>query len=318
MRAAVRSLDRLLAALGLDAEAVGVSRQAARDFPVLVTPEWLRAMEHGNPADPLLRQVLPAAREEDSVPGYSVDPLQEYTGSASPGLIRKYRGRALLVLTGACAVHCRYCFRRHFPYQQGALTPARWREVLAELQADAELREVILSGGDPLLTGNGPLASLFEDLYRLPRLRWLRIHTRLPLVLPERVDNGLLELLANAPLPVAVVIHGNHPRELTPGARAAIARLRGAGVSLLNQSVLLRGVNDCTQTLAELSEALYESGVLPYYLHLLDPVAGAAHFAVDEDRARALHAAIRGQLPGYLVPRLVREVPGDVSKRWMS
>ncbi len=317
MRQAVRSLDQLLAQLGLSAASVGVSEAAARQFPVLVTPEWMAAMERGNPQDPLLRQVLPDAREEQPVPGFTSDPLQEVGTQATAGIVRKYRGRALLIATGACAVHCRYCFRRHFPYQEAGMTASRWNTAFAELRADPTLREVIFSGGDPLVLGNRPLGRMVSDLSGLPQLRWLRFHTRLPLVLPERVDAGLCEMLSATGLPTALVIHCNHPHELTPGARAALRRLRDCGVTLLNQSVLLRGINDEPDVLIRLSESLYAAGVLPYYLHLLDPVAGAAHFLVEDASAQVLHASIKARLPGYLVPRLVREIPGEDAKSWV-
>ncbi len=317
MRQAVRSLDQLLAQLELSAASVGVSEAAARQFPVLVTPEWMAAMERGNPQDPLLRQVLPDAREEQPVPGFTSDPLQEVGTQATAGIVRKYRGRALLIATGACAVHCRYCFRRHFPYQEAGMTASRWNTAFAELRADPTLREVIFSGGDPLVLGNRPLGRMVSDLSGLPQLRWLRFHTRLPLVLPERVDAGLCEMLSATGLPTALVIHCNHPHELTPGARAALRRLRDCGVTLLNQSVLLRGINDEPDVLIRLSESLYAAGVLPYYLHLLDPVAGAAHFLVEDASAQVLHASIKARLPGYLVPRLVREIPGEDAKSWV-
>ncbi len=319
LRQAIRSLDKLLAALGLSAAEVGVSPAGARQFPVLVPPELLAAMEPGNPRDPLLLQVLPGAPESLPQPAhFSTDPLQETAQPGTPGVIRKYRGRALLIMTGACAVHCRYCFRRHFPYAEASVTPARWQAMRQALAADPGLREVILSGGDPLLVGDESLDGILADLEAIPQLRYLRIHTRIPLVLPERISPWLATRIAASGRPMTVVIHCNHRHELTPAACAALGRLREQGVTLLNQSVLLKDINDNCNTLAELSEALFQAGVLPYYLHQLDTVAGAAHFHVSEAEARRLHADLKACLPGYLVPRLVREVPGDTSKRWIG
>ena len=231
------------------------------------------------------------------------------------GVIRKYHGRALLVATGACAVHCRYCFRRHFPYAEETAAAEGWRDAVAAIAADPSIDEVILSGGDPLALATPKLAELTDALAAIPHLRRLRIHTRLPIVLPERVDAALLDWLRALPWPVAVVVHANHANEFDAGVDAAMAALRGAGATLLNQAVLLRGVNDSVDALAALSGRAFSAGVLPYYLHQLDRVAGTAHFEVTDARARALHAALAARLSGYLVPRLVREIPGDTGKR---
>jgi EF-P beta-lysylation protein EpmB len=230
-------------------------------------------------------------------------------------VIQKYRGRALLVATGSCAVHCRYCFRRHFPYADETAAAGQWREAVDLIRADASVEEVILSGGDPLSLATSKLRELTEALAGVPHLRRLRIHTRLPVVLPERVDPGLGAWLAGLPWPVAVVVHANHANEFDAAVDAAMARLRRAGATLLNQAVLLRGVNDSVDALAALSERAHAAGVLPYYLHQLDRVAGTAHFEVPDDKARALHASLAARLSGYLVPRLVREVAGDPGKR---
>ncbi len=234
---------------------------------------------------------------------------------AGHGVIHKYEGRALLVATGSCAVQCRYCFRRHFPYAEETAAAGGWGEALALLRADASLHEVILSGGDPLSLATPKLAELTAALAGIPHLRRLRLHTRLPIVLPERVDNQLLDWLAALPWPVAIVVHANHGNEFDAAVDATLARLRATGASLLNQAVLLRGVNDTLEAQAALHERSFAAGVLPYYLHQLDRVAGAAHFEVPDDQALALHAALRARLPGYLLPRLVREVAGDASKR---
>ena len=290
---------------------VRAGERAAGGFPLRVPRPFVARMRRGDPADPLLRQVLPGLEEGRPAPGFLADPLGEAAAQPVPGLLRKYRGRALLVLTGACAVHCRYCFRRHFPYGEASLDlgPA-----LAALAEDEDLTEVILSGGDPLVWDDARLGALARRLSALPRLRRLRIHTRLPVVLPARVDEALLGWLGDLPVTPVVVVHCNHPRELDAETGAALGRLRAAGVQVLNQAVLLRGVNDSAAVLAELSERLLEAGALPYYLHLLDRVAGAAHFEVPEAEARALVAELRRRLPGYLVPRLARERPGAPAK----
>lgn len=308
------SLPALLEHLGLSPEACGVSPAAAARFPLRVPRGFAARMTPGDPADPLLRQVLPVTAEDQVVPGFGPDPVGDLASVRSPGLLQKYAGRALLVTTGACAVHCRYCFRREFPYGGHSLAPAAVDEALALLAADPAVTEVILSGGDPLSLSDRRLDRLLSGLAAIPHVERLRIHTRLPVVLPERVDPGLLRSLGAWPRQLVVVIHANHPRELDAGSVAATRRLAGVADLLLNQSVLLRMVNDDVDTLAGLSTALFAAGVLPYYLHQLDPVTGTAHFAVADERARALHAALAARLPGYLVPRLVREVAGAPAK----
>ena len=314
-REAVRDPRELLAMLGLESLAATLSAEAAAGFPLRVPRAFIARMRHGDPADPLLRQVLPVLDEDRVVPGFGLDAVGDGAARAGRGVIRKYRGRALLVATGACAVHCRYCFRRHFPYAEETAAAEGWRDAVAAIAADASIDEVVLSGGDPLALATPKLAELTDALAAIPHLRRLRIHTRLPVVLPERVDAPLLAWLHALPWPVAVVVHANHANEFDAGVDAAMAALRGTGATLLNQAVLLRGVNDSVDALAALSERAFAAGVLPYYLHQLDRVAGTAHFEVADARARELHAALAARLSGYLVPRLVREVPGDTGKR---
>jgi EF-P beta-lysylation protein EpmB len=314
-REAVRDPRELLAMLGLDALAASLSEEAAAGFPLRVPHAFIARMRHADPADPLLRQVLPVIDEERVVPGFGLDAVGDGAARAGRGVIRKYRGRALLVATGACAIHCRYCFRRHFPYADETAAAEGWRDAVAAIAADASIDEVILSGGDPLALATPKLAELTDALAAIPHLRRLRIHSRLPIVLPERVDAPLLAWLRALPWPSTVVVHANHANEFDAGVDAAMAALRGTGATLLNQSVLLRGVNDAVDALAALSERAFAAGVLPYYLHQLDRVAGTAHFEVPDARARELHAALAARLSGYLVPRLVREVPGDTGKR---
>lgn len=314
-REAIRDPHELLAALGLETLASRVPDTAATGFALRVPRGFVARMRHGDPDDPLLRQVLPLDAELRPAPGFELDAVGDSAARAGRGLIRKYRGRALLVATGSCAINCRYCFRRHFPYAEETAAAAGWREAMDTIAADTGIDEVILSGGDPLSLATSKLAELTDALAGIAHLRRLRIHTRLPVVLPERVDDEFVSWLVALPWPVTVVIHANHAREFDADVDAAMARLRAAGATLLNQAVLLRGVNDSVDALADLCERGFEAGVLPYYLHQLDRVAGAAHFEVDEARALALHAALRVRLSGYLVPRLVREVAGDASKR---
>ena len=313
-REAVRDPRELLAMLGLESLAVGWSEAAARQFPLRVPRGFVARMRHGDPADPLLRQVLPVLEEDRLVPGFSLDAVGDGAARRGGGLIHKYRGRALLVATGSCAVHCRYCFRRHYPYADDSAAAAGWQEAVAMVAADPSLHEVILSGGDPLSLANHKLAELTEALRGIPHVRRLRLHTRLPIVLPERVDAGLLGWLHGLPWPVTIVVHANHANEFDPAVDAAMAALRATGASLLNQAVLLRGVNDSVDALADLCERGHAAGVLPYYLHQLDRVAGAAHFEVPDGEALALHAGLASRLPGYLVPRLVREIAGEPGK----
>ena len=319
-REAVRDPRELLSLLGLAHLAGQLSEDAATQFPLRVPRGFVDRMRHGDPHDPLLRQVLPLDDEDRIVPGFGLDAVGDAAARAASGVIRKDHGRALLVATGSCAIHCRYCFRRHFPYAEETAAAGGWSDAIALIASDASIDEVILSGGDPLSLATSKLAELTDALASIPHLKRLRIHTRLPTVLPERVDAGLLAWLRALPWPVTVVVHVNHANEFDAKVDAALASLRetGAaskGIVLLNQAVLLRGVNDSVDALADLSERSFASGVLPYYLHQLDRVAGTAHFEVEDARARGLHAALAARLSGYLVPRLVREVAGDPGKR---
>ncbi len=314
-REAVRTPQELLSLVGLEALASRVSAEAAMQFPLRVPRGFVARMRRGDAADPLLRQVLPLDEEMRPVPGFSLDAVGDAAARAATGVLQKYRGRALLVATGSCAINCRYCFRRHYPYAEETASREGWRDAVATIGADPGVEEVILSGGDPLSLATAKLAELTDALAVIPHIRRLRIHTRLPVVLPERVDDPLLQWLTALPWPVAVVVHANHANEFDASVDAAMARLHGAGARLLNQAVLLRGVNDSVDALADLSERGYAAGVLPYYLHQLDRIQGAAHFEVPDEQARALHAALAARLSGYLVPRLVREVAGDTGKR---
>ena len=315
LREAVRDPRELLDLLGLDRLAPRLSDEAMVQFPLRVPRGFVARMRRGDPRDPLLRQVLPLDDEMRPMPGFGLDAVGDGAAKTAPGVIQKYRGRALLVATGSCAIHCRYCFRRHFPYAEETAARDGWRDAVDLIRRDASIEEVLLSGGDPLSLSNGKLAELTGALADIPHLRRLRIHSRLPIVVPERVDDGLMGWLSTLPWPVTLVVHANHANEFDGTVDAALGRLRAAGVHLLNQAVLLRGVNDSVDALAALSERGFRAGVLPYYLHQLDRVAGVAHFEVDDAHARALHAGLAARLSGYLVPRLVREIPGDTGKR---
>ncbi len=309
---AVSDLDELLALLDLDESCLGKRADAlrsARSFGLRVPRGFVARMRRGDPDDPLLRQVLPIDREIIPVGGFTTDPVGELSSPPVNSVLHKYRGRALVMVTGACAIHCRYCFRRHFPYGEHASESAA-----ARIAADPEITEVILSGGDPLTVPDRRLEVLARSLVAIPHVRRLRIHTRLPVVLPQRVDTTLASWIGGLGLQVVVVVHANHANEIDGDVRRALAALDAAGATLLNQAVLLAGVNDSATALANLSEALFDAGVLPYYLHMLDPVEGAAHFEVPEDEARRLQTQLTSLLPGYLVPRLVREVEGAPAK----
>jgi EF-P beta-lysylation protein EpmB len=315
---AVRDPDELCEMLGLDPRIAVEARAAGGDFPFLVPRSFVARMTPGDPADPLLVQVLPRFRESEPADGYTADPLDERGALAAPGLVQKYAGRVLLLATGGCAVHCRYCFRREFPYADSGANRAGLEAALQAVAADTTIREVILSGGDPLLLDDERLSQIVARLEGMPHVLRLRIHTRLPIVLPSRVTDELVSLLGATRLTVAMVVHANHPAELDAEVAGAVARLAAGRILLFNQAVLLAGVNDAVATLAGLSERLLDLGIVPYYLHLLDRVRGTAHFEVGEARARELHDALRASLPGYAVPRLAREVPGEPAKVWLG
>ncbi len=323
LREAVRSWPELAALLELPEHGSDAFTPQRRDFPLLVPRGYIARMRRRDPLDPLLLQVMPRVAEHDTVSGYGDDPVAEVSLAAS-GVLRKYRGRALLITTGSCPVHCRYCFRRAFPYNAQLAARGDFAPALQAIAADTSVNEVILSGGDPLSLSNDRLAALFDRLAAIPSLRTVRIHTRFPIMIPERIDDELCAMLEHlrgrvatmpeAGLRTVIVVHTNHANEIDRPVSSALRRLGSVSDAVLNQAVLLRGINDDARSLAALSEALFDSGVLPYYLHLLDRVAGAAHFDVDEDTGRALISTLRARLPGYLVPRLVRELPGAPGK----
>ena len=307
---AITSVDELLRELELEQPAHACLHDSS--FRLLVPRSFVNKMRKRDVNDPLLRQVLPLTAE--NCKDGAADPVGDLDAMAAPGVLHKYRGRVLLVTTGACAVHCRYCFRRHFPYADSNPCRQAWQDALEYVKARQDIREVILSGGDPLMLGNARLERLFDALEAIHHVEWLRIHSRMPVVLPSRIDDGLIELLQRSRFRITLVIHANHANELTADEFDALQRLDACGITLLNQSVLLKGVNDSATALVDLSRKLFATGTLPYYLHTLDPVQGAMHFNVPRDRAVALIESVRAELPGYLVPRLVREIPGESSK----
>lgn len=314
LAAATRDAASLFERLGLDESQLDGALRAAKDFRLLATEAYISRMRHGDASDPLLLQVLPRTAELVEQPGFVSDPCGDLPAAVTPGLLHKYRGRALLVATGACAVHCRYCFRRHFPYQDENPASGEWAAALAWLRQAEDIHEVILSGGDPLVLADHKLANLVDRLAQIPHLHTLRIHTRLPIVLPSRVNAALCRMLGETRLQCVVVLHANHANEIDAEVTRACTALRACDTTLLNQSVLLAAINDDEDSLAGLSQRLFEAGVLPYYLHQLDPVQGAAHFQVPDARAASLMRGLHARLPGYLVPRLVREVPERAGK----
>jgi len=307
---AITSVDELLYELGLE----HIKNKPIRnsDFSLRVPRAFVNKMQKGDADDPLLMQVLPVA-SENTLSGVT-DPVGDLNAMATPGLLHKYKGRALLVTTGACAIHCRYCFRRHFPYSSSNPRKNEWQRAIEYLRTHDDVHEVILSGGDPLVLDNNKLERLCNALEQIPHIQWLRIHTRLPVVLPSRIDNGLITLLQKLRFRITLVIHANHANELMRDELEVLQRLAATGITLLNQSVLLKGVNDSTASLISLSKRLYQAGVLPYYLHMLDPVQGAMHFDVSRNRAIEIQNTLKQELPGFLVPRLVKEMPGEASK----
>ncbi|MFB9886505.1 EF-P beta-lysylation protein EpmB [Balneatrix alpica] len=314
MRTVIRQPAELLQLLQLDPGLLPAAEQAARLFPLRVPRPYLQRMQPGNPQDPLLLQVLPLGLELQSVPGFASDPLEEANSNPLPGLIHKYASRVLLIANGACAINCRYCFRRHFPYEDNNPSRAEWQPILDYIQAHPEVNEVILSGGDPLANSDSRLAALITALEALPQLSRLRIHSRLPVVIPSRVTPELVQILGQSRLKVVLVSHINHPQEIDAEVCTQLSKLRQAGVHLLNQAVLLKGINDQLSTQVALAEALFAADILPYYLFVLDNVAGAAHFAISDSQAEQLHLQLQQKLPGFLVAKLAREVPGRPHK----
>ncbi|MBC3616912.1 EF-P beta-lysylation protein EpmB [Vibrio metschnikovii] len=305
--------EQLLTQLAIDPSPWQSGFKARALFAQRVPQSFVERMEKGNPHDPLLRQVLPLSDEFIIHPGYSTDPLEEQN-NATPGLLHKYRNRCLLIVKGGCAINCRYCFRRHFPYQDNKGNKSVWQQSLDYIAQHPQLNEVILSGGDPLMAKDHELSWLVEQIAAIPHIKRLRIHSRLPVVIPARITDELVSLCTETRLQVILVTHINHANEINAELSQQLARLRAEKVTLLNQSVLLKGVNDSVSAQVALSEALFDAGILPYYLHVLDKVQGAAHFYVSDEQARTIIAGLIEQVSGYLVPKLTREIGGRPSK----
>ncbi|MGE3780639.1 MAG: EF-P beta-lysylation protein EpmB, partial [Pirellulaceae bacterium] len=301
MQSAIRSGVALCRQLGLPASYEQQAREVEAGFPVFAPLEYVSRMTPGDPGCPLLRQVLPLGEELIVREDFTHDPVGDIVAERTPGLLQKYAGRVLLITTSQCAVHCRYCFRREYPYAQDPSYPDRWRRPLEAIEADPTIEEVILSGGDPLTLSDARLAELAKRLEAIPHVRRLRIHSRLPIVIPQRINAELLDWLTGSRLTPVFVVHANHPREIDDPVAGAFARLIAGGVPLLNQAVLLRGVNDDPLVLFDLCRKLVDLRVMPYYLHQLDRVHGAAHFEVSVERGRELMAELRARLPGYAV-----------------
>ncbi len=314
LKQGINNTPELLSLLQLTSADIADALLTPQPFKMRVPLGFVSRMQIGNPNDPLLRQVLPIVAEQASVSGYTLDPLQEAVSNPIPGLLQKYKSRVLLTISGACAINCRYCFRRHFPYSDNNPGMQGWAAAINYISERPDITEVIFSGGDPLTAPDTFLASLAEKIAHIPHVTTLRIHTRMPIVLPERINDEFLAWFTQSRLKPVLVTHCNHPQEIDASVMQAAKRLQQAGVLLLNQSVLLKGINDDAAILAALSNKLFECHILPYYLNLLDKVEGTSHFDLPQTEAIALHQALAALLPGYLVPKLIQEIPDRPSK----
>lgn len=310
----VTSIDQLLKQLGLNANDLNASQQAARDFAIKVPQPFVQLMEYGNPNDPLLKQVLPIKSELNIDANFSTDPVDESNYNPVSGIVHKYRRRVLMIISPNCAINCRYCFRRHFPYNENRQSKQQWLKALDYLKQRPEINEVIYSGGDPLAANDQFLHWLTAEIESIKHIKRLRIHSRLPVVIPSRVDDHLISWLGNTRLKPTFVMHINHSNEIDTALGEAVERLTKVGVKVLNQAVLLKGINDSSQQLIDLSEKLFDIGIMPYYLHMLDPVQGASHFNISKHCAVEIYRQLQAELPGFLVPKLVQERAGETSK----
>jgi EF-P beta-lysylation protein EpmB len=314
----IKDLASLCDFLQLDPQKLPFSDQASQQFPLQVPIAFANRMRKGDYNDPLLLQILPVAKEMALTPGFVTDPLAEAQAKKLPGLIHKYKHRVLLTLSGACAINCRYCFRRHFPYSENSIASKQWQDILSYLKKNNSIEEVIFSGGDPLASSDTRLANFITDLAQISHIKRLRIHTRLPVVIPDRITDKLCSILNTSPLECVVVIHANHANEFDSNVKQALTKLRESGATVLNQAVLLKGINDTVATQKALHSSSFSAGALPYYLFVLDPVQGAAHFDIEDQQAQQLVRELQSVLPGYLVPKLAREIPDKPNKTLLS
>lgn len=318
LQQAITDPQELLQLVELNDAIASISPVVMAQFPLRVPRSFVARMQKGNPHDPLLRQVLPIVDEEIMAEGFSTDPLQESQANTAPGILHKYKNRILLTIVGNCAIHCRYCFRRHFNYEDNTPGLTGLDDIIDYIKANPDIDEVIFSGGDPLLAQDSYLQIWAHAIQDIPHVKILRIHSRIPIVLPERITNEFIHWFSQLSIHPVLAIHCNHPNEINDEVGSALRRMRAAGIHLLNQSVLLKGINDSAATLIRLSQKLFHYGVMPYYLNLLDKTQGTAHFEIHLDQAKAIYEQILSSLPGYLVPKLVREVPALPYKQILS
>jgi L-lysine 2,3-aminomutase len=314
---AFTTIEDLCEYLELSLSELPISQAASKQFAIRVPLSFAASMQKGNPDDPLLRQVLPINDELVEYPNFSLDPVGDIQAAVQPGVLHKYQGRVLLINTGSCAINCRYCFRRNFPYNDLQLSKQQESGAIEYIKSDPTITEVILSGGDPLLLSDARLASLIRQLEAIGHIKRIRIHSRLPIVLPARVTDELVKTLALCSKQTVLVVHSNHANEINERVIAACKSLKNSGITLFNQSVLLKGVNDNAAILCELSEKLFAVGIIPYYLHLLDKATGTGHFDVAEIETKILIEQVKNTLPGYLVPKLVKEIAGAEAKQYV-
>ena len=314
LTSAITSPKQLLTMLKLDTSLLPAAFEASQNFKLKAPLSYVKRIKQGDINDPLLKQILPIDAECLEVEGYGKDPLQEWSQNPTDGVIHKYQGRLLLIVSGACAINCRFCFRRHFPYEDNRLSRDSLQKAIDYIAEDTSISEVIFSGGDPLANSDKKLSAIISQLNMIPHLDTLRVHTRLPIMIPERVTDELITLLSTQRLKPVVVLHCNHSNEINEEVQRAIQKMAQAGITLLNQTVLLKGINDSADSLLALNKKLFHASVLPYYLHLLDPVQGAAHFDVKEPKAIEIMQQLSAKSPGYLVPKLVREIAGEPNK----
>ncbi len=310
----ITSLSELLSKLHINKEDLNISEEGIKQFPISVTQHFVKLMEIKNTNDPLFLQIFADKEESNHASGYSQDPLHENTTKEPYGIIHKYKGRLLLVLTGACAIHCRYCFRRHFDYKNHQLTRKLKQDLSKYLFQKTDLNEIILSGGDPLTLDTNYLKEVLAPSLQLKQIKRLRFHTRTPVVLPQRIDTSFIDWIQSIKQQIIMVLHINHPKEISPELQHAVLALKQVGVTVFNQSVLLKNINDTSQIQCNLQEKLFECGIIPYYLSVLDKVQGAHHYNVSVENAKYIIQEVQKQLPGYMVPKLVAEIPDRDSK----